>query len=176
MALLEKIGYGQVEFNKVNSQVTKEIISNLPADDSIETVQMGMFLVPDYTNAVFKLPALEGDAAYIINNEIKNYDVRQSRKDFRLEKIAGNAHYVPQEIYPKGYKMTVGDILHLNLIDGFTGESNIGDTFVVGTNGYLVKANTQTVTNASLVFAVEKISSMPDGQLAPKLVCIKANY
>ena len=176
MALLEKIGYGQVEFNKVTSQVTKDFISKMPADDSIEIVEMGMFLVPDFSNGKMVLPAAEGDAAFIVNNEVKIYDSRFSRKDFALMKTPKTAHYVAQDIYPRAYKMSVSDTLHLNLIDGFSNSSNVGDTFVVGTNGYLVSANAETVTNASLVFAVEKISTMPDGQLAPKLVCIKANY
>lgn len=177
MALLEKIGYGQVEFNKVNSQVTKEIISTMPADSSIEKVEMGMFLVPDYTNGVLKLPVTEGDAAYIINNEIKIYDnVRETRKDFVIKPAEKTARYVAQPAIPRGYKMSVDDRFHLNLIDGFTAESNIGDTFVVGTNGYLVSANAETVTNASMAFAVKRVSTMPDGQLAAQLVCIKANY
>lgn len=174
MALLTKIGYGQVEFNKVTSQVTKDIISKLPASNTINAVEMGMFLVPDYTNGVLKLPATNGAAAYIVNNELKNYEPYKTRKDFRLVPTAGNAHVLAQDMYPRCYKLTVGDIFHTNLLDGFTNSSNVGDTFVVGTTGILQASN--DITNASMAFQVEKVSTMPDGQLAAKLICVKANY
>lgn len=174
MALLEKIGFGQVEFNKVTSQVTKEIISTMPADSTIDAVEMGMFMVPDYTNGVMKFPAAEGDAAYIINNEIKNYEVNKARKDFRIESVAGSAHFVAQSAIPRGYKMHVGDTFHTNLIEDFDGSTAKGAQFVTNTNGILKKAT--DASTASMVFEVVKVSTMPDGQLAAKLVCTKAEY
>lgn len=177
MALLTKIGYGQVEFNKVTSQGTKDIISQMPVANSITNVQMGSFLVPDYTKGVMKRPAAQGDAAYIVNNEIKNYKEGTSRKDFRLEYTNGTAHYTAQQIYPRCYKMSVGDVIHTNLIDGFSNASNAGDTFVIDTAGYLVAdKNSTNIAAAKMVFEVAKVSSMPDGQTAAKLVCVKANY
>ena len=174
MALLEKIGYGQVEFNKVTAQVTKEIISTMPADSTIDAVEMGMFMVPDYTNGVMKFPAAEGDAAYIINNEIKNYEVRKARKDFRIESVAGSAHFVAQSAIPRAFKMHVGDTFHTNLIEDFDESTAKGTQFVTNTNGILKK--TTDASTASMVFEVVKVSTMPDGQLAAKLVCTKAEY
>lgn len=174
MALLSKNGYGQVEFNKVTSQVTKDIISKLPASNTINAVEMGMFLVPDYTNGVLTLPAADGAAAYIVNNELKNYEPYKTRKDFRLVPTAGNAHVLAQDMYPRCYKLTVGDIFHTNLLDGFSSNSNVGDLFSVATDGILHAES--NIENASLAFQVEKVSTMPDGQLAAKLVCVKANY
>lgn len=174
MALLEKNGYGQVEFNKVTAQVTKDIIVKLPAANTITKVEMGSFLVPDYAEGVMKLPTAAGSAAYIVNNEIKNYDERNSRKDFVLTRFEGNKYAVSQDIYPRSYKMYVGDIFHTNLIDGITNASKPGDVFVVGTAGYLTTAT--DAANASMAFSLEKVSTMPDGQKAAKLVCIKANY
>lgn len=174
MALLAKNGYGQVEFNKVTSQVTKDIIVKLPVADTITQVEMGMFLVPDYTNGVMTLPAAKGAAAYLVNNEIKNYDERNSRKDFVLTKFNGNKYAVSQGIYPRCFKMSVGDIFHTNLIEDITDTSKAGDTYAVDTTGHLVKVT--DIANFSMAFGLEKVSTMPDGQKAAKLVCIKANY
>lgn len=173
MALLSKVGYGQVEFNKVTSQVTKDIISKMPAANTITSIEMGSFLVPDYTNGVMVLPT-NGAAAYIVNNEIKNYENRYSRKDFRLVPTAGTAHVLAQDMYPRCYKMTVGDVIHTNLIDSFTNATSVGNAYSVTSNGYL--APEADVDNAAMAFEVVKVSTMPDGQLAAKLVCVKANY
>lgn len=174
MALISKDGYGQVEFNKVTSQVTKDIIVKMPTVNTISKVEMGSFLVPDYTNGVMTLPAAKGDAAYIVNNEIKNYDERNSRKDFVLTKFTGNKYAVSQEIYPRCFKMSVGDIFHTNLIEDVSNTSKAGDLYAVDTTGHLVKVT--DVANISMAFKLEKVSTMPDGQTAAKLVCIKANY
>lgn len=174
MALLEKVGYGQVEFNKVSAQTTKEIIATMPADSTINEIEMGMFMVPDYAKRVMKFPAAEGDAAYIVNNEIKNYEVRKSRKDFRLERVEGSAHFVAQDMIPRCYQIHVGDTFHTNLIDTFDNATNVGSEYVVDTNGILKKSD--DTSNAKMVFALEKVSTMPDGQIAAKLVCTKAEY
>lgn len=175
MALLKKNGYGQVEFNRVQSQTTKEIITTMPAADSITSIEMGSFVVPDYTKNEVKLPVAKGDAAYIVNNEIKNYEVRTSRKDFRLEKIEGNGHFVSQGIIPRAYKMHVGDLLHTNLVEG-ADTITAGEKYVVDTTGILTKTADGDVTTAKMIFEVVKESTMPDGQKAIKFVCTKADY
>lgn len=173
MALLSKVGYGQVEFNKVNSQTSKEIISTMPANESITSIEMGSFVVPDYAKGEVKLPAAKGDAAYIVNNEVKCYDVRSSRKDFRLEKVEGNGHFVTQGIMPRAYALTVGDTFHTNLVEeGDTAKA--GDVFVVDTTGILAPIG--EATDAAMQFTVIKESTMPDGQAALKFVCTKAEY
>ena len=179
MALLDKIGYGQVELNKVSAQTTKEIIANMPAADTIEQVEMGMFLVPDYKTGTFKLPTKAGMAGYLICNEIKNYDVRMSRKDFVLTKTSGSAHVVGQPIYPRGFKMHAGDIIHTNLIDGLEAGTEAGTEFAINTKGILENVATLNAGGdlmASVVFQLEKVSTMPDGQMAAKLVCTSAVY
>ena len=173
MALLSKVGYGQVEFNKVNSQTSKEIISTMPANASITSIEMGSFVVPDYAKGEVVLPAAKGDAAYIVNNEVKCYDARSSRKDFRLEQVEGNGHFVSQGIMPRAYALTVGDTFHTNLVD-VSNTSNVGDVFVVDTTGILAPIG--EATNAVMQFAVIKESTMPDGQAAFKFVCTKADY
>lgn len=178
MALLDKIGYGQVELNKVSAQTTKEIIANMPAADTIEQVEMGMFLVPDYKTGTFKLPTKAGSAGYLICNEIKNYDVRMGRKDFVLTKTNGSAHTVGQPIYPRGYKMHVGDIIHTNLIDGLEAGTAAGTEFALNTKGILENVATLNPggDTISMLFQLEKVSTMPDGQMAAKLVCTSVLY
>lgn len=172
MSLLAKIGYGQVEFNKVQSQTTKEIIATMPAANNINSMEMGSFVVPDYAKSEVKLPVAEGDAAYIVNNEIKNYEVRRSRKDFRLEKVEGNGHFVSQGIIPRAYKMHVGDLFFTNLVDNAT--NTAGDKYIVNTSGILT--NTSNAENAKMVFELVKEGTMPDGQKAIQFVCVKADY
>ena len=174
MALLNKNGFGQVEFNRVQSQITKEIISTMPAADTITAIEMGSFVVPDYKKNEVKLPIAKGDAAYIVNNEIKNYEVKTSRKDFRLEKVEGNGHFLSQGIIPRAYKMHVGDLFHTNLVDS-ADSVTAGDKFVVDTTGVLTTIGEAEAT-AKMIFEVVKESTMPDGQKAIKFVCTKADY
>ena len=152
MALLNKNGFGQVEFNRVQSQITKEIISTMPAADTITAIEMGSFVVPDYTK-----------------NEVKT-----SRKDFRLEKVEGNGHFLSQGIIPRAYKMHVGDLFHTNLVDS-ADSVTAGDKFVVDTTGVLTTIGEAEAT-AKMIFEVVKESTMPDGQKAIKFVCTKADY
>lgn len=177
MALLKKNGFGQVEFNRVQSQTTKEIISTMPAANTITSIEMGSFVVPDYAKNEVKRPAAKGDAAYIVNNEIKNYEVRTSRKDFRLEQVEGNGLFLSQGIIPRAYKMHVGDLFHTNLVDS-ADSVTAGTKFVVDTTGILtalgeVSGGTPT---PKMVFEVVKESTMPDGQKAIQFVCTKADY
>jgi hypothetical protein len=86
---------------------------------------------------------------------------------------AGTASF--NTVYPRLYKINVGDIITTNLVDstnGLISDFAIGDILVPGTNGVLVKS---TFSTASVVFKVAGITTTPDLQSAVKLQCINAS-
>jgi len=78
-------------------------------------------------------------------------------------------------VYPRMYKINVGDIITTNLVDstnGLISDFAIGDSLVPATNGVLTKS---TNTTASVVFKVASITTTPDLQTALKLQCVNAS-
>lgn len=166
MALtIKKNGYGQVEPNHLSAQRTSQIYAQLPADSSIETIENGMFLYYDYAN---KKVAKTGDGEpMLVLNEVKLYDTnRETYKDFAMKK----ANYLDGEMVPRLFKTNIGDIFTTNCFE--MGEEDlvlsVGDTLIVGANGYLVKGSNDTMT-----WKVVKEYTLADGQSAVKVQRIK---
>lgn len=166
MALtIKKNGYGQVEPNHLSAQRTSQIYAQLPADSSIETIENGMFLYYDYAN---KKVAKTGDGEpMLVLNEVKLYDTnRETYKDFAMKK----ANYLDGEMVPRLFKTNIGDIFTTNCFE--MGEEDlvlsVGDTLIVGANGYLVKGSNDTMT-----WKVVKEYTLADGQNAVKVQRIK---
>ena len=166
MALtIKRNGFGQVEPNHLSAQRTGQIYAQLPADESIETIENGMFLYYDYAN---NKVAKTGDGEpMLVLNEVKLYDTnRETYKDFAMKK----ANYLDGEMVPRLFKTNIGDIFTTNCFE--MGEEDlvlsVGDTLIVGANGYLVKGSNDTMT-----WKVVKEYTLADGQSAVKVQRIK---
>ena len=80
------------------------------------------------------------------------------------------ANYLDGEMVPRLFKTNIGDIFTTNCFE--MGEEDlvlsVGDTLIVGANGYLVKGSNDTMT-----WKVVKEYTLADGQSAVKVQRIK---
>ena len=172
MAKIERIGFGQVEPNHLSAQGNRQIYAQLPCDSDIEILENGQFMKYDYANGKV---GLTGDVAeyFLVLNEVKVYDERDSYKDFAMIK----SNYVGGEIYPRLFKTNVGDVYTTNCIGLGNTDKNAkvtydedlesGDKLKVDTStGYLVKDNS---VSTGMIWQVVKVYTMPDGQPGVKL-------
>ena len=172
MAKIERIGFGQVEPNHLSAQGNRQIYAQLPLDSEIEILENGQFMKYDYANGKV---GLTGDVAeyFLVLNEVKVYDERDSYKDFAMIK----SNYVGGEIYPRLFKTNVGDIYTTNCIGLGNTDKNASVTYnedldsgdklkVDASTGYLVKDNS---VSTGMIWQVIKPYTMPDGQPAVKL-------
>lgn len=172
MAKIERIGFGQVEPNHLSAQGNRQIYAQLPCDSDIEILENGQFMKYDYANGKV---GLTGDVAeyFLVLNEVKVYDERDSYKDFAMIK----SNYVGGEIYPRLFKTNVGDVYTTNCIGLGNTDKNAkvtydedlesGDKLKVDTStGYLVKDNS---VSTGMIWQVIKVYTMPDGQPGVKL-------
>lgn len=144
MALLAKVGYGQVEINKLEAQKTGAINAQLPVDPAVfdtlagkglpRAIQNGMFMDYDYGVTVSgvanyngagacKLPAKLGgsDLTGLVYNEIILFVDWHTCKDFALtEQDATNyiqANGVAKKtVFPRLYTPAAGDVITTNLV------------------------------------------------------------
>ena len=54
---MNKVGYGQLEPNRLTAQTTKEVYAQLPADSSLTVIENGMALVYDQVAQNVKPPS-----------------------------------------------------------------------------------------------------------------------
>lgn len=198
MALLAKVGYGQVEPNRLSAQATKRIIADVPvkaADFATlgKVVQNGMFLTynpagdieSNLKKGTFDLPTVKGGSTLtgLVYNEIKLYHDSQSNKDFALTTSAhtllsgvnqtpyrNKAEQAVDTVVPRVYFLAVGDLFTTNLID--KDAPALGDILVPGTNGILTPST--TIANEAIAVQVVQITTLADGQKAVKVAVIKA--
>ena len=167
MALIERIGFGQVEPNHLSAQRTAQIYAQLPAAADIEILENGQFVKYDYANGKVNFDG-EGEFMLVLN-EVKLYDVKETCKDFRMvkENCAGGV------MVPRVFKTNVGDIFTTNCIKGAEAEEGVEiavkDYLNIGADGYLTKGNAE----AEIVWKVVKVYTLADGQAAVKLQRIK---
>ena len=166
MALtINKIGYGQVEPNHLSAQRTSQIYAQLPADESIEVLENGMFAYYNYASGKVTLTG-DGEPMLVLN-EVKLYDtLRETYKDFAM--VAKN--YVNEEMVPRLFKTNIGDIYTTNC---FNEEITlaVGDELTPGEDGYLVKVSEGDTPE--MIWKVVKEYTMADGQDAVKVQRIK---
>lgn len=175
MADITRIGFGQVEPNHLSAQRTAQIYAQLPAEKSINILENGQFVKYDYA---------KGEVDYIgkgewmlVFNEIKLYDDwRETYKDFALQK----KDFVDGVMTPRVFKTNVGDIFTTNTVGGASTSNtyettsvsiSVGDLMKPGTTGYLETG--ADVDTDDMVWEVVKITTMPDGQSAVKVMRIK---
>lgn len=157
-------GYGQVEPNHLSAPRDGRVYAQLPANKDIKILENGMFVKYDYAAGEVNFT---GDGAWmLVYNEEKLYDERhQMHKDW-AQKVEDS---YDGKIYPRVFGIVAGDIFTTNTFADNT-ELKIGDDVAPGNDGFLAVAD----DSAELVFRVVKEYTLPDGQPAVKLQCIKA--
>ena len=174
MAQIDRIGFGQVEPNHLSAQRTGQIYAQLPAATAITTLENGQFAKYDY--ATGEVNYTGAGEWMLVFNEVKLYGSKETYKDFALQKT----NYIDGVMTPRLFKTNVGDIFTTNTVkkaatskDGSTTGEDLAvkDTLVVNAAGYLEKST--SVETAAMVWEVAKITTMPDGQVAIKVVRIK---
>ena len=155
-------GYGYVEPNHLSAPRNGQVYAQLPAAESIEVLQNGMFVKYDYAAGECNFTG-EGPWMMVFNEE-KLYDERhQMHKDFAMTKEdAYNGVMVPRV-----FAMVPGDIFTTNMVD--EAEYTVGDDLKVGIDGILEKGEAAEGEHA---FKVVKETTMPDLQPAVKIQVI----
>lgn len=164
---LNKIGYGQLEPNKINAQYTKQVFAQLPLAEEVAICEQGMWLVYDQVAGKVTLPQ-KGKYACLVWNEFIKVDERlQADSDYAMMNKPENKYQAAIERCPRLLAPTKLDTFTTNMVkleeDAMPA---IGTAFIVDVDGYLV-AKGETA-DTELEFAVIKITTMPDGQNAIK--------
>ena len=190
---MKRVGYGQVEPNHLSAQRTGQIYAQLPAKSDINLLENGQFVKYNYADGVVDF---EGEGEWmLVYNEVKLYDApwRESYKDFAMIKD----NYTPGsdsithnglgpfkgQMTPRLFKTNIGDIFTTNCLEkaNTSGKAEVTLTdLTVGdvvaptkTNGYLKKSDSGTTTDDTVMkWQVVKLTTMPDGQAAVKLMRI----
>ena len=190
---MKRVGFGQVEPNHLSAQRTGQIYAQLPADNSINVLENGQFVKYNYKDG--KVDFTGKGEWMLVYNEVKLYDApwRESYKDFAMIKD----NYTPGsdtithnglgpfkgQMTPRLFKTNIGDIFTTNCLEkaNTSGKAEVTLTdLVVGdvvaptkTNGYLKKSDSGTTTDDTVMkWQVVKLTTMPDGQAAVKLMRI----
>lgn len=190
---MKRVGFGQVEANHLSAQRTGQIYAQLPAKNDINLLENGQFVKYNYADGVVDF---EGEGEWmLVYNEVKLYDAswRESYKDFAMIKD----NYTPGsdsithdglgpfkgQMTPRLFKTNIGDIFTTNCLEkaNTSGKAEVTLTdLAVGdvvaptkTNGYLKKSDSGTTTDDTVMkWQVVKLTTMPDGQAAVKLMRI----
>ena len=190
---MKRVGFGQVEANHLSAQRTGQIYAQLPAKNDINLLENGQFVKYNYADGVVDF---EGEGEWmLVYNEVKLYDApwRESYKDFAMIKD----NYTPGsdsithdglgpfkgQMVPRLFKTNIGDIFTTNCLEkaNTSGKAevtltdlNVGDVVApTKANGYLKKSDSGTTTDDTVMkWQVVKLTTMPDGQAAVKLMRI----
>lgn len=190
---MKRVGFGQVEANHLSAQRTGQIYAQLPAKNDINLLENGQFVKYNYADGVVDF---EGEGEWmLVLNEVKLYDApwRESYKDFAMIKD----NYTPGsdsithdglgpfkgQMVPRLFKTNIGDIFTTNCLEkaNTSGKAEVTLTdLIVGdivapakTNGYLKKSDSGATTDDTVMkWQVVKLTTMPDGQAAVKLMRI----
>lgn len=155
-------GYGQLEPNHLSAPRNGQVYAQLPAAESIEVLEQGMFVKYDYAAGECNFTG-EGPWMLVFNEE-KLYDERkQMHKDFALRK----EDRYDGVMVPRVFAVVPGDIFTTNMVA--EAEYNVGDKLKVGATGVL-EAGTAAAGEHS--FKVVKETTMPDMQPAVKVQVI----
>ena len=165
MAKLNKKGYGQVEPNHLAGQKSGAIYAMLPADNSLEVVENGMFMKYDYAAGECNL---DGDGEdMLVFSEVKLYDPTHSNKDFALKK----ADSVDGKIYPRLMLTFPGDHFTTNLVDLTSLKGSRKGKFLTVQDGILTEQGSDPGTG--MVWQVAMETTLADGQEAVKVIRVR---
>ena len=195
--LLKKVGYGQVEKNRIQGIRAGRVLADLPVKPEVvkssgDRIENGMFLDAVYGTGFegnlktgqLELPTAQSKNVGLVYSEVKLYSEYTSNKDFALftvnpsinqmrqapiydKKEAPKATVIPRLIFP-----TPGDIFTTNLIETPNGElPEVGTTLKLNDKGILSTTGTLNVVIAQVV----QKTTMADGQVAAKLAIVEVN-
>ncbi len=165
MAKLNKKGYGQVEPNHLAGQKSGAIYAMLPADDSLEVVENGMFMKYDYAAGECNL---DGDGEdMLVFSEVKLYDPTHSYKDFALKK----ADSADGKIYPRLMLTFPGDHFTTNLVDMTSLKGSRKGKYLKVENGILTEQVSKPENG--MVWQVAMETTLADGQEAVKVIRVR---
>ena len=168
MALLPKIGYGQLEPNHLSAQRNGQIYAQLPCADEMQTLENASFIKYDYANNECNLT---GDGEWmLVYNEVKLYDPKHSYKDFVYRKT----DFTDKKMYPRVMKTMPGDIFTTNLVDNGSKDAELAvkDKLTVAASTGVLTYNAAPGA-ADMVWQVVKVYTLADGQKAVKVQRIK---
>lgn len=152
--------FAQVEVNHMSAPRDGGVYAQLPADESIETLEQGMIVKYDMTAGKV---SLSGDGVYaMVYNEEKLYDERkQMHRDYAMQK----SDFYDGVMTPRVLRLSAGDIFTTNAVA--KGSYSKGDKLSVGSDGFLAAGE-----NGGPVCQVVAETILPDGQPAVKLQVI----
>ena len=165
MAKLNKKGYGQVEPNHLAGQKSGAIYAMLPADNSLDVVENGMFMKYDYAAGECNLNGNGEDM--LVFSEVKLYDPTHSNKDFALKK----ADSVDGKIYPRLMLTFPGDHFTTNLVDMTSPKGSRKGKFLTVQNGILTEQVSDPEEGMTWQVAME--TTLADGQPAVKVIRVR---
>lgn len=165
MAKLNKKGYGQVEPNHLAGQKSGAIYAMLPADNSLDVVENGMFMKYDYAAGECNL---DGDGEdMLVFSEVKLYDPTHSYKDFALKK----ADSADGKIYPRLMLTFPGDHFTTNLVDMTSLKGSRKGKYLKVVNGILTEQVSKPENG--MVWQVAMETTLADGQEAVKVIRVR---
>ena len=165
MAKLNKKGYGQVEPNHLAGQKSGAIYAMLPADNSLDVVENGMFMKYDYAAGECNL---DGDGEdMLVFSEVKLYDPTHSYKDFALKK----ADSADGKIYPRLMLTFPGDHFTTNLVDMTSSKGSRKGKYLKVVNGILTEQVSKPENG--MVWQVAMETTLADGQEAVKVIRVR---
>ncbi len=177
MAKLEKIGYGQIEPNRLSAQKTKQIFAQLPLAEGVNICENGMVMVYDMEAGVARFPAEDeaGSVIGLVMNEIILEDDRyQEDKDYAMFNHPETQYQAAMTQCPRIFGLVVGDTFTTNALEVLSASAlpAVGTAMSFNAEGYWVAVDEATSTKLPIAKVVKQ-TTMPDGQLAAKLQIVK---
>ena len=193
MAKFTKLGYGQVEPNRIAGIKQGRVLADVPVKPETVTslggyVENGIFLAwnpgvgldGNLKKGELDLPQPTSNYIGLVYSDVKLYSPFTSNKDFALFTKAPSMNQATQSPYydkddkPKGtviprlIGLTVGDVFTTNNLEG---DPSVGDVLKVNTKGLLDASGTVDLIQVK----VTDKTTLADGQAACKVVVIKAD-
>lgn len=192
MAKFEKLGYGQVEPNRITGIKQGRVIADVAVEPATVEglggyIENGIFLAwnpgegldGNLKKGQLELPKVDSAIIGLVYTEVKLYSQFTSNKDFALFTKAPDLHRITQSPYfdkteaahdtviPRLIGLTVGDVFTTNNLEG---DPAVGTVLSINDKGLLDAAGTV----GKIQVKVTDKTTMPDGQAAVKVVVIKA--
>lgn len=194
MALLKKVGYGQVEPNRIQGRKQGRVIADIPVKpetvealgDRIENglvlaVNAGTGFEGNLKTGHLDLPKEDSVQVGLVYTENKLYDDLHGLKDFALFTVNPTISHARQSaiynakeepvktVVPRLLGFTLGDVFTTNQIAVAGGSETklpeVGTKLTINDKGQFDVAGTIDLVEATVV----QKTTMPDGQLAVKL-------
>ena len=160
--------YGVVEPNHLSAPRSGGVYGQLPAAEDIKVLENGQFVKYDYANNEVNFTG-EGPWMLVFNEE-KLYDERyQMHRDY-AQKVSD---YYDGKMYPRVFRPALGDIYTTNCLAD--GTYKVGDAVQPGSGGLLAAVSGDFDDLVGLTYKVVKEYTLPDGQPAVKLQCVKVD-